>query len=200
MSTALAIAPPTDVAEWSERRLDNAIRRGHNACGRVMADYEKVATLTGVLLRERKRRLGPRKFAPWVEEHFDGGTTTAYRYLAMADERVPLSDPPMGQIEPPEVTPEGDEIVAEADIEIVEEEEASPFSAYDLLDAIDVEYRKLRAAQRREQDATAAISGHLRSLVDRGWSTRSINNKLGIRLDVRKLLAYVPNDHGAGDR
>lgn len=121
MSAALAIPEPQAVVEWSDRRLDTAIRRGYNAAGRFMADYENVATLTGVLLRERKRRLGSRKWAPWVEEHFDGSLETADRYVRMANDRVPIlvthdEDKPL------ELTAEGDEIVARADIEIIESE------------------------------------------------------------------------------
>lgn len=86
----LAIPEAQSLSEWSDRRLDTAIRRGHNACGRVMANYDHVATLTGVLLREKKARLGPRKFKPWVEEHFDGSVWTAYEYMKKADQHAPI--------------------------------------------------------------------------------------------------------------
>ncbi len=89
-SKEVAVRAPQDLEQWGERKLDNAIQKGHAAVGTHMANFERAAILTGVLLRERKRRLGSRKWAPWIEEHFDGSLDTADRYLKMAEIKVPI--------------------------------------------------------------------------------------------------------------
>jgi hypothetical protein len=82
----LAIPDPKDVASWGDRKLNNAIRRGHAAAGAHMAAYEETATMTGVLLLERKRRLGHGQWLSWLEKNFKGSERTARRYLELAEQ------------------------------------------------------------------------------------------------------------------
>jgi N6-adenosine-specific RNA methylase IME4 len=99
VANALAQITGQDLAAWGDRKLDNAIKRGHVAAGKHSASYERAAAVTGYMLKEKQRRLGPRKFAPWLEKHFDGGRMTAYRYMEMADQAA-LSVSPI-VIDPP---------------------------------------------------------------------------------------------------
>jgi hypothetical protein len=85
MSDTLTIPNPQELASWGDRRLNNAIRRGHAIAGSHMAAYEEAATMTGVLLLERKRRLGHGQWLPWLEKHFDGDRRTAQRYMKRAE-------------------------------------------------------------------------------------------------------------------
>lgn len=84
------IAP--DLEAWGERKLDNAIKRGHIAAGAHSRGYEKAAAVTGYLLKEKQRRLGPRKFAPWLDKHFEGHRQTAWRYMKMADDALVIGN------------------------------------------------------------------------------------------------------------
>lgn len=92
-----AMRVEVDLTSWSDRKLDKTIVRGSAVAGAHMNGYEEAAAVTGHLLKERRRRLGPRKFAPWLETSFSGGRATAYRYMEMADQ-VALSVSSLRQI------------------------------------------------------------------------------------------------------
>jgi hypothetical protein len=117
MSQALAIRNPSDLESWGDRKLDNAIERGHATAGAHMRGYEEAATLTGVLLIERRRRLPSRGFAPWLAEHFGGARATAYRYVELG-ERYLASVSSARQIDP---APSSDELDGD-DSEVVDAE------------------------------------------------------------------------------
>jgi hypothetical protein len=110
----VAVRVPPGVAEWGDRKLDNWINRTASAAGTHRAAFEQHAILTGYGLMVRRERCGPRKFKPWLHEHFDGHWTTAYSYIKAA-ETVGLSVAPTLPIEPPEA-PDG------VDAEIVDAE------------------------------------------------------------------------------
>lgn len=125
MEKQLAIPEPQDLSTWTDTRLDNAIGRMHVKAGRFMDGYEAAATLTGVLLRERKLRLGTRKFSPWVEENFDGSLATAKRYVELADTHAPIRvtdepDKPSLTSSNEATKPAEEEAVSEDDTEVVE--------------------------------------------------------------------------------
>ena len=69
-----------------DRRLDNAISHGHAQAGAHRAAYEQHAIVTGLLLIERKQRLGHGRWLPWLAEHFAGSQTTAKDYMSTARE------------------------------------------------------------------------------------------------------------------
>lgn len=119
----LEVRVPKGVSEWGDRKLDNAIKRGHAAAGAHMANYEAAATLTGVLLRERKRRLAHGEWGKWLSENFVGSHQTATAYMRMADARVPQIESPLSFSAPVEATDEDGQAV---DAEVVEEEEGQP--------------------------------------------------------------------------
>jgi hypothetical protein len=124
VSTALVRVPPLgDVSTWGDRKLDNAIQRGHATAGAHMSSYEEAATLTGLLLIERRRRLRSRAFAPWLAEHFDGARKTAYRYIDLAEAYL-ASVSRVTQIDPPAEAP-GDELEV-VDGEVVDDDDVTP--------------------------------------------------------------------------
>jgi hypothetical protein len=93
-------------------------------------NYEQVATVTGVLLRERKRRLPHGAWLPWLAEHFDGTSETARVYMRMADVAVPeiadapvISEPP-ALLPPATATPDDQPEIVDA--EIVKDETHHP--------------------------------------------------------------------------
>jgi Protein of unknown function (DUF3102) len=128
---ALAVPKPTELSAWSDRKLDTAIDRGVSEAGSHLRNYEFAATVTGLLLHERKRRLKHGDWSPWLEQNFNGHHSTAARYMRMADDlwvaggapqtshgcevsdadpgpaREPLGDPPDGpeEVDPAEVLP-----------------------------------------------------------------------------------------------
>ncbi len=114
--TALTVPAAGDVQAWGDRKLDNEIRKGHSVAGAHMANYEAAATATGVLLRERKRRLKHGEWLPWVENHFEGSPRTAQVYISMADEAVPNTQPTAHLTAPEDDVLDG-EIVEEDDYE-----------------------------------------------------------------------------------
>lgn len=106
MSQVLALPEPQTLASWGDRKLDNAIQRGHAAAGAHMKGYEEAATVTGVLLRERKHRLPHGEWYPWLEENFAGTPQTATKYIRMADEAVPQIENPVSISTPESEVPE----------------------------------------------------------------------------------------------
>jgi hypothetical protein len=90
---------------WGDRKLDNAIKRGHAAAGAHMKNYEGQAIRTGFLLIERKRRLKHGEWLPWLAENFDGHRSTAHRYIELAEANVAslrhLFDAPRAQEQAP---------------------------------------------------------------------------------------------------
>jgi len=111
MSKDLSRLLPQDLSAWTDRKLDGTIKRGHATAGAHNRNYEKAAAVTGYLLKERKRRLSHGEWLPWLEKHFDGDRTTAFRYMEKADEALsnvaatqhlnPGSDPVLKAPEPP---------------------------------------------------------------------------------------------------
>lgn len=206
MSTALAIPNPHDLETWGDCKLDNAIAKGHATAGAHMRNYEEIATVTGVLLRERKRRLGPRGFSPWLAEHFDGSRQTAYRYLELADEHAPICITDVTDSSPAIEVSDEPEVI---DAEVVDE----PAEAVDTYTAA-------------EEDATSAISNmaeesdlehprgrlvlafdrldELKELLDRGAEVRPRTEKdrhllLGDIERARKTLARAKHQIQKGD-
>jgi len=119
MTKDLVVPPTQEVALWTDKRLDTAIARGHASCGSHLSSYEQSATVTGILLRERKRRLGHGEWLPWLRDHFEGNRRTAVRYMKMADVAYPQIGHPCPISSPVETTDDGDEVV---EGEVVEEE------------------------------------------------------------------------------
>jgi hypothetical protein len=58
----------------------------------------------GVLLIERKRRLKHGQWLPWLEKNFEGGRTTAFRYIKLAEEWL-ANVPSAEHLDPPSKTP-----------------------------------------------------------------------------------------------
>jgi hypothetical protein len=108
----LAVRIAADLESWGDRKLENAIKRGHITAGKHSAGYEKAAAVTGYLLNERKRRLSHGEWLPWLEKHFDGHRDTAALYMRKAEEMVaemsdasdisdPVLDPVLSTPAPP---------------------------------------------------------------------------------------------------
>jgi hypothetical protein len=155
--SALGLPRPQELSEWSDRKLDNEIRRGHAMAGSFKHSYERWAIATGVLLLERKRRLPYGRWKGWLDGHFDGSRATADRYVEMASsfltdeqpsEQVeglpesPESPPAEGggpeeEVDPAEVLPPKQE----------PEEAPSPAAVYEIL-AANVK-KELPALERR---------------------------------------------------
>lgn len=104
-TSAITVPSPQELESWGDRKLDNAIRKGHVVAGAHMKNYEDAATATGILLLERKRRLGHGKWLPWVAENFDGHEATAKRYMARGREWL-ANRSPMTDLDPPAEAPE----------------------------------------------------------------------------------------------
>ncbi|WP_028058390.1 DUF3102 domain-containing protein [Candidatus Solirubrobacter pratensis] len=107
MTTLEAVPSSAVIGSWSDRKLDNSIRKGHAAAGSHKAAYEQHATVTGILLIERKRRLKHGAWLPWLAENFEGSTVVAQRYMRQADEWLANTssatrfDPPAEHPTPP---------------------------------------------------------------------------------------------------
>jgi hypothetical protein len=116
-STGLATINPADLATWGDRKLDNAIRSGVKQAGAHLKNYEETATITGIFLVERKRRLEHGEWLPWLAEHFDGHRDTAAKYMRMAEEWVAQMSarPDISELsaETPEFSQEPEEVDAE---------------------------------------------------------------------------------------
>jgi N6-adenosine-specific RNA methylase IME4 len=112
VTNELTVRLAADLESWGDRKLDNAIKRGHVTAGKHSSGYEKAAAVTGYMLQERKRRLKHGEWMPWVEKHFDGDHRTATEYMRKADEMVaqigdaspissPVLDPVLTTPDPP---------------------------------------------------------------------------------------------------
>lgn len=104
----LTVRVAPGLESWGERKLDNAIKRGHATAGAHMNNYERAAAVTGYLLKERKRRLPHGEWYPWLEKHFDGTPETARLYMRKAEEMAvqiaeesAISDPVLEAPAPP---------------------------------------------------------------------------------------------------
>ena len=85
MSQALAVRSQAELEGWSDRKLDAAIKKGVSLAGSHKSSYEEFARLSGLLLIEKKRRLGHGKWLPWVNsEAFAGSHDQASVYMKMA--------------------------------------------------------------------------------------------------------------------
>jgi hypothetical protein len=95
------------VEGWKDERLDKGIKNGHAVVGTHARNFSRSAVLTGVLLREKRRRIeeaeGKRKFGPWLKTGFDGSRSTAYAYIELADRLAPVEL--LREIEPPKAKP-----------------------------------------------------------------------------------------------
>lgn len=80
-----------EIEGWGDLKLDNHIRKGHSIAGAHMRSYEQATAVTGVLLRERKRRCAHGQWGAWLAENFDGSQKTAYRYLEAAEKLSPVT-------------------------------------------------------------------------------------------------------------
>jgi hypothetical protein len=81
-ATQLANSPASDLSQLSIEELKEKANGSHRQfCGAIRKAITTHARRAGAALAEIKRRLAFGEWEPWVQEHFDGGLSTARVYM-----------------------------------------------------------------------------------------------------------------------